>query len=141
MKHITSKFPKDASGILKEQSPSEGKKAGFNNTELNIVVEVDNMEVDESDIDDLLPVGNPILVNIIEHHADGLQPVDHNIDIVGNQGFKYPNRYAPFLDKDQFEFAFCLVKYGINIMAIDDIMSLPTVKSNLPKGHSNLHML
>ena len=41
--HIKSKFPKEALGILKEQSPSEGKKAGLNNTELNIMVEVDNM--------------------------------------------------------------------------------------------------
>ena len=97
--------------------------------------------MDESDIDDLLPVGNQILVNIIEHHADELQPVDHNIDMVGNRRSRYPNRYATVLDKDQFEFAFCLVKYGINITAIDDIMSLPTVKSNLAKGHSNLHIL
>ena len=38
-------------------------------------------------------------------------------------------------DKDEFEFAFQLVKHGISKMAIDDIMALRTIKSNLPKQH------
>ena len=135
VKHIKSKHPKEASGILEEQPPSGGTRAGFDNAGLNIEVEVDDMEVDESDIDDLPPVGNPILVNTIEYHTDGPQPVDDNVNIVGYRRSRYPNRYAPFLDEDEFEFAFRLVKHGISKMAIDDIMSLPTVKSNLPKGH------
>ena len=96
---------------------------------------MDDMEVDESDIDNLTPVGNPILVNTIEYHRDGPLPVNANVDIVAYRQFRYPNRYAAFLDDDEFEFAFRLVKHESNKMPIDDIMSLPTVKSNLPKGH------
>ena len=93
------------------------------------------MEVDEGDINDLPPIGNAILVYTIESHTYRPQPVHDNVDIVGYRQFRYPNRYAPFLDEDEFEFAFPLAKHGISKMAIDDIMSLPTVKSNLPKGH------
>ena len=141
VKHIQTKHRKEALGILEEQSPSGETRAGFDHAGLNIDVEVDDvevddMEVDESDIDDLPPAGNPILVNTIEYHTDGPQPVDDNVDIEGGyRRSRYPNPYAPFLDEDEFEFAFRLVKHGISKMAIDDIMSLRTVKSNLPKGH------
>ena len=98
-------------------------------------MEVDDIEVDETDIDDLPPVGNPILVNTIEYHVDGPQPVDDNVDIVGYKRSRYPNRYASFLDEYEFKYALRLVKHVISQIAIDDIMSLPTVNSNLPKVH------
>lgn len=47
----------------------------------------------------------------------------------------YQNPYTPFLNEDEFEFAFRLVKHGISKKAIDDIMSLHTIWSNLPHGH------
>ena len=39
------------------------------------------MKMDESDIDDLPPAGNLILVNTIEYHTGGSQPVDDNVDM------------------------------------------------------------
>ena len=103
----------------------------FDHAGLNI-----GMEADESDIDNLPPAGNLILLNMIEYHTDGPQPVDDNVNREGGyRRSRYPNLYAPFLDEDEFEFAFRLVKHGISKMAIDDIMALRTIKSNLPKQH------
>lgn len=99
-------------------------------------MEVDDMDIDDTDNDDLPPAGTPILVTTIEYHTDGPQPVDDNVVMVeGCRRSRYPNPYTPFLDEHEFEFAFRLVKHGISRMAIDDIMTLHTIKSNLPKGH------
>ena len=39
------------------------------------------------------------------------------------------------MDKHELEWAFRLVEHGISKKAIDDLMMVYTVKSNLPKGH------
>ena len=99
-------------------------------------MEMDIMEVDKSNIDNLPPSGNLILVNISKYHMVGPQPVYDNDD--RNRQYRisrYPNLYVLFLDKDEFEFAFRLMKYGISKLAIDNIMSLRTIKSNLSKGN------
>ena len=44
---------------------------------------MDDREVDKSDIDNLPPVGNPILVQRIEYHTDGPGLVDDYVNIVG----------------------------------------------------------
>ena len=83
VKHIQTKHQKEALGILEEQSLSGETRAGFDHAGLNIDVEVDDIEADKSDIDDLPPAGNSILVNTIEYHTDGPQPVDDNVDMKG----------------------------------------------------------
>jgi hypothetical protein len=128
VKHIKTKHPEEASEMLET-------RPGFDHVRLNIDMEVDEMEVDEMDMDYLLPAGTPILIDKIEYHPDGPQPVD-DVDVVGGQRRSgYPNPYTPFLDEHEFEFAFRLVKHGISKKAIDDIMTLHTVRSNLPEGH------
>ena len=87
------------------------------------------MEVDKSNSDNLPPVGNPILVNMIEYHTDGPQHVDDNVDREGGyRGSRYPNPYAAFLDEDKFKFTLRLVKHGISTIPIDNIMALHTIK-------------
>ena len=97
--------------------------------------ENDNGEEGETDIDDGPPVGTPILVDKIEFHEDGPQPMHSNVDIeVGRRRPSCRNPYTPFLDPDEFEFAFRLIKYEIRKKAVDDIMSLRTIRSSLPNG-------
>ena len=48
------------------------------------------------------------------------------------------NVYTPFLEVDEFEFAFRLIKQGISKKAVDKIMSLCTIWSSLPNGHFKL---
>lgn len=116
--------------MLEMQSPSGGAGSGFHiRSDMNI-------DEDEADIDDLPPVGTPILIDKIEYHKDGPQPMDDDTDMeAGHTQTGYPNPYTPFLDEHEFEFAFRLVKNGISKKAIDDIMRLHTIKSNLPNGH------
>ena len=98
--------------------------------------ENNNGEEGETDIDDGPPVGTPILVDKIESHEDGPQPMHSNVDIeVGRRRPSCRNPYTPFLDVDEFEFAFRLIKHGISKKAVDDIMSLRTIRSRLPNGH------
>lgn len=96
----------------------------------------DEMDIDDPDIEDLPPVGTPILVVKTEYHEDGPQPIDNDVDEVSiPRRPSYQNPFTPFLDEHEFEFAFRLVKHGISKTAIDGIMSLHTIKSNLPNGH------
>ena len=95
----------------------------------------DEMDIDEMDIDDLPPVGAPILVDKIEYHKDGPQSVDNEDMVASHRRTSFQNPYTPFLDEHEFEFAFQLVKHGISKEAINDIMTLHTIKSNLPNGH------
>ena len=44
---------------------------------------------------------------------------------------EYLNLYTPFLYEHKYDLALQLVKHGISKMAIDDIMTLRTVRSNL----------
>ena len=137
VKHIETKYPNEASEMLEEQHLSGEMTGSFDHAGLNI-----GMEADESDIDNLPPAGNRILVNMIEYHTDGPQPVDDYVDREGvYRRSRYPNPYAPFLDEDEFEFTFRLLKHGISKMAIDDIMALRTIKSNLPKCHGDTRMV
>ena len=125
MKHIETKHPEEASGLLEEQHPKEG----FDDVRLNIM---DEMHTD--DPDDLPPAGTPISVDTIEYHLDGPQP--DNIDTVDmRRRSEYLNPYTPSLDEDEFDFALQLVNHGISKMAIDNIMALRTVRSNLPPEH------
>ena len=98
-------------------------------------MDMDNQDMDK-DIDDLPPVGTPILVGQTEHYGGRLQAVYNDKDMaVGHRQPSCPNPYTPFLDEHEFEFAFRLVKNGISKKAVNDIMSLHTIKSNLPNGH------
>ena len=74
-----------------------------------------NGEEGEKDIDNGPPVGMPILVHKIESYEDGPQPMHSNVDIeVGRRRPSCRNPYTPFLDMDEFEFAFRLIKQGIS---------------------------
>ena len=96
VKHIETKHPNEASEILEEQQLSGETTGSFDHTRLNI-----GMEADESDIDNLPPASNPILVNMIEYHTDGPHPVDDNVDTEGGyRRSRYPNPYSPFLDEE-----------------------------------------
>ena len=91
------------------------------------------------DIDDGPPVGTLILVDKIESHKDGPQPMHSNVDIeVGRKRPSYRNQYTLFLEVDEFEFAFQLIKHGIRKKAVDHIMSLNTIRSSLLNRHFNL---
>ena len=95
-----------------------------------------NGEEGETDIDDGPPVGTPILVDTIESLEDGPQPMHSNVGIeVGRRRPSCQNPYTPFLDVDEFEFAFRLIKHRISKKAVDDIMSLRTIRSRLLKAH------
>ena len=61
--------------------------------------------------------------------------MDNEYAEAGRGRLSYQNPYTPFLNKDEFEFAFRLVKHGISKKAVDDMMSLNTIRSNLPPGH------
>ena len=93
----------------------------------------DEMDMNTHDIDYLLPVGTPILVDKSERHKDGPHSVDNDVDIVARPSCQNP--YPPFLDGHEFEFAFRLVKNGISKKVLDDIMPLHIMKSNWPTGH------
>ena len=93
----------------------------------------DKMVIDTQVIDYLLPVGTSILVDKSDLHEDEPHLGDNDVDVVARPS--YQNPYALFLDEHEFEFAFRLVKNGISKQAIDDIMLLHTIKSNLPNGH------
>ena len=98
--------------------------------------ENNNEEEGKTDIDDGPPIGTPILVDKIESHKDGPQPMHSNVDI--DSGRRRPscwNPYTLFSDVDEFEFAFRLIKHGISKKAVDNIMSLHTIRSSLPNGH------
>ena len=125
MKYIETKHPEEASGLLEEQHHREG----FDDVRLNIM---DEMHTD--DPDDHPPAGTPISVDTNEYHLDGPQP--DNVDTVDmRRRSEYLNPYTPFLYEDEFDFALRLVKHGISKLAIDDIMALRTVRSNLPPEH------
>ena len=123
--------------MLEEHYLSGEMKGSCDYVRLNI-----GIEGDKGNIGDLPPANNPILVNIIKCHTDDLQPVDDNVN--REEGYKrsrYRNPYTPFMDKDEFEFAFRLVIHEISKMAIDDTMALHTINSNVPKQHLNLRVL
>ena len=61
--------------------------------------------------------------------------MEDNVDINAYSRSKYPNPYTPFLDENELKWAFRLVKHRISKKAIDELMTVHTVKSNLPKGH------
>ena len=55
---------------------------------------------------------------------------------------KDPNPYTPFLDEYELKEVFRLVKYRISKKAIDNLMTVHTVKSNLPKAQfKSTHIL
>ena len=73
-----------------------------------------DMSIGDQDIVDLPPVGTPILVDKTEYHEDGPQPMDHDYAEPRRGRLSYQNPYTPFLNVDEFEFAFRLVKHGIS---------------------------
>ena len=103
----------------------------------------DDLNIDNLDMEDLPPVGTPMLVDETEYHEDGPQPMDNDVDKESiRRQPSYQNPYIPFLDELEFEFAFRLVKHGISKKAIDNIMSLHTIGSNLPNKHfKSIHTL
>ena len=77
--------------------------------------------MDRMDIDNILPASTSILIDKIEYHTNGPQPVEDNVDINGYSRSKYPNPYTPLLDKYKLKWAFRLVKHVISKKAIDDL--------------------
>ena len=71
----------------------------------------------------------------IVYHTYGQQPVEDNVDINAYNRSRYPNPYTPFLCEHELEWAFRQVKCEISKKAMDDLMMVHTIKSNLPKGH------
>ena len=97
---------------------------------------VDEMdEMDRRNIEDILPAGTLIHIDKLEYHTYRLQRIDDNLDMDMFRRSRYPNSYTPFLDEHELEWAFLLVKHGISNKAIDFLMTVHTIKSNLPEGH------
>ena len=72
--------------MLETSTPSEDK------------MDMDNQDMDK-DIDDLPPVGTAILVDQTEHHEDGLQAIDDDVDMaVRHRQPSCPNPYTPFME-------------------------------------------
>ena len=139
IRHVKTKRPEQVTEIL----GYEGAELEFSYVRL-IHAEEENVdegkynngEERETDIGDGPPVCTPILVDTIESHDDGPQPMHSHVDIeVGGRQPSCRNPYTPFLDVDELEFAFRLKKHGISKTAVDDIMSLRTIRSSLPNGH------
>ena len=130
-KHIKAKHTGELLDILQNKSKEAGEWP--DQVKLNNCMEVD--EIYEMDIDDKLLASTPIPIDKREYHTNGLQPIEDNVDINASSQCKYSNPFTPFLDEHELERAFWLVNYRIIKKAIDDLMTVHTVKSNLPKGH------
>ena len=74
LKHIKAKHIGEVSEILEKQS--KDAEDDPDHIRLN-----NSLKVEEMDIDDILPAGIPILIDKVEYHTDGPQPVDDNIDM------------------------------------------------------------
>ena len=86
VRHVKHKHSVEALEMLETQSPSGGAGSGFHNrSDMNI-------DKDEPGIDDLPPVGKPILIDKIEYHEDRSQPMNDDTDMkVGHTQTGYPN--------------------------------------------------
>ena len=85
LRHAKSQHP-ELSEMLETSTPRED------------AMDMDNQDMDK-DIDDLPPVSTPILVAQTEHHEDGPQAVDDDVDMaVGHRQPSCPNPYTPFMD-------------------------------------------
>ena len=101
-------------------------KEGFDTVKLNIT-----NEIHSDNPNHLPPAGCSISIHTIKYHLD--RPQLNNINIVErHRRCESSNPYAPFLDQDEFDFAFQLVKHGMAKMFIDNIMALCAIRSNLP---------
>ena len=99
LRHIKAKHPGEVSEILEKQS--EEAEDDPDHIRLN-----NSLEVEEMDIDDILPAGTPILIDKVEYYTDRPQPVDDNVDMDIYRQRRYPNPYTPFLDEHELEWAF-----------------------------------
>ena len=43
-------------------------------------MDIDDLDIDNPDIEDLPPVGTPILVDKTDYHEDRRQPIDNDVD-------------------------------------------------------------
>ena len=60
--------------------------------------------------------------------------MEDNVDINTYSRSKYPNLDTIFLDEYKLGWAFRLIKHEISNKAIDNLMIVHTIKSNLPTG-------
>ena len=65
-------------------------------------MEVDKMN--ERNIDNILPTGTPILIDMIKYYMYKAEPIYNNVDIDILKKFRYSNPYVLFLDKHELKY-------------------------------------